>query len=204
MKCNEFEIQLNVVLDDCHAPQRDAALVEHARNCASCAELLVATGELFEGVAGLSIPELDGTMPQRVLDELKRETITSAPRYGLIAAAMVATAAAVLVAAFLLPASPEGEGNLAAEQAVEPLEVEVAMAKPVDLDRDMLLKLFKDTRREIDEIPSLLTGGSSQPSAEETPPESQRDGLDEITESVVGSFGFLLDVLEETDRQPNS
>ena len=206
MKCNEFEIQLNAVLDDRLQVERDAALVGHARQCAACAELLAATGQWLDGVGSLRVPELDGgALSRRVMDELKRETVSTTPRFGLLAAALVATAVAVLVAAFLLPGFLEN--NVAVKQATEPTpsNVEVAMAKPVDLDRDMVLKLIQDTRRNIDEIPSLLTGGSAQPtSTEQTSPNRGDDGLDEIAKSMVGSFGFLLDVLEETDRQPNS
>lgn len=225
MKCNEFEIQLDAVLDERLPPENDPQLVVHARECAACAELLTATGEVLEGVRGLSVPELDGTLSRRVLEELKREKVGSAPHYVLYAAALVATAAALLLAAFVLPGAPEN--NVAVEQPREraPAEVEVAMAEPVELDRQVVLKLIKDTRRNVDQIPSLITGGSAQsPSAEleatnETssevastegspadgaPVNGKRDGLDEIAESVVGSFGFLLDVLEETDRRPNS
>ena len=150
-------------------------------------------------------------MPQRVRDELNRATMTAGPRYGLAVAAVVTIAAALLVAAFLFSGSPESllpdssEGEIAVEQGATPVEVEVAMADSVSLDRDMLLKLIQDTRNNVDKIPSLLTGGSSPTqSTQETQPSGDRDGLEEMTESVVGSFGFLLDVLEEADRQPNS
>lgn len=204
MNCKEFEIKLDLVLDERKLPESDTALVEHARGCASCTELLTTTSELLEGVRGLSIPEVDGTMSRRVMSELKRETVTTRPSLALIATALAATAAAVLVAAFFLPGNQQ---NQVAKPVLDeaPAEVEVAMVEPVDLDREMVLKLIKDTRSNVDKIPNLLTGGSSESSsAGQQPTEKQRDGLDEITESVVGSFGFLLDVLEETDRQPNS
>ncbi len=211
MKCNEFEVHLNAVLDERRSPESDPALVSHARACAACGELLTTTGELLTGVRGLSIPELDGTMSQRVRDELNRETVTVGPRYGLAVAAVMTIAAALLLAAFLLPGSPENllpdspKGDVAVEQGTAPAEVEVAMADPVSLDRDMLLKLIQDTRNNVDKIPSLLTGSSSPTqSTQDTHPNSDHDGLEEMTESVVGSFGFLLDVLEEADRQPNS
>ncbi len=204
MNCKEFEIKLDLVLDERKLPENDAALVEHVRGCASCAELLTATGEVLEGVHGLSIPEVDKDMAHRVMTELKREPVSTGPTYALIAAALVATAAAVLVSAFFLRG--ETQNQVATPGADSPAaEVEVAMVEPVDLDREMVLKLIKDTRSNVDQIPNLLTGGSAEsPSTGQQSTENQRDGLDEITESVVGSFGFLLDVLEETDRQPNS
>ena len=50
MKCNEFEVHLNAVLDERRLPESDPALVGHARTCAACGELLTTTGELLTGV----------------------------------------------------------------------------------------------------------------------------------------------------------
>ncbi len=50
MHCVQFEVRLNRLLDDRHNPESDLELVEHARECPACAELLFAHETLLRGV----------------------------------------------------------------------------------------------------------------------------------------------------------
>lgn len=102
MKCDEFEAQLDEILDERRRPEWDAQLREHSGCCPRCRDLASAYGVLFEGFRSLKMPEVPADMSARVLEaHLARPWQTFAGKASLSAAALFSTAAAVLVAVFL-------------------------------------------------------------------------------------------------------
>jgi hypothetical protein len=83
MQCVEFETRLNDLLDERLLPAGDAALVEHARDCAVCSELLAAHDVLLEGVQALPAIWLGDaarqTLAHRVAVEVGSVQVGSAP-----------------------------------------------------------------------------------------------------------------------------
>jgi hypothetical protein len=96
MKCDEFEAQLNEILDQRRRPERDERLRLHGELCGGCRQLAAAYGVLFEGLAALPVPQAPADLGVRVLEQVQVR-----PRLSLslaAAAAVFSTAAAVLVA----------------------------------------------------------------------------------------------------------
>ena len=56
MHCVRFEMRLNRLLDDRASPDSDLELVEHARECPDCAELLTANELLLRGIESCDGP----------------------------------------------------------------------------------------------------------------------------------------------------
>ncbi len=99
MKCGEFEVRLDEILDERRRPEWDSRLHEHCDSCQRCRDLAAAYGVLLEGVSTLDMPEAPGDLAVRVLDAYQVR-----PRSDAIAAwaaAVFSSAAAVLVAFFL-------------------------------------------------------------------------------------------------------
>jgi hypothetical protein len=57
MRCVQFELRLNQLLDDRRDPDSDLELAEHARECPDCADLLLGHEMLLQGVATEKLDE---------------------------------------------------------------------------------------------------------------------------------------------------
>lgn len=105
MKCDEFEAQLDEILDERRRPEWDAQLREHSACCVRCRDLASAYGVLFEGFRSLKLPEAPADMSARVMDAYLARPRSALPAKAALpaaaAAALLSTAAAVLVAVFL-------------------------------------------------------------------------------------------------------
>jgi hypothetical protein len=102
MKCEEFEDRLNEVLDEHRRPEWDDRLRMHGEHCATCRELAASYGVLLDGLSALSPPQAPADMSRRVLSQLRVRRKVS--QYAALASAVLATAAAVMVAAWpMLP-----------------------------------------------------------------------------------------------------
>jgi hypothetical protein len=100
MKCDEFEAQLNEVLDQRRRPELDESLRLHGELCGGCRQLAAAYGVLFEGLAALPVPQAPADLGARVLEEVQVRPRISLPLAA--AAALFSTAAALLVAVSLV------------------------------------------------------------------------------------------------------
>ncbi len=98
MKCEEFEERLNLVLDERRRPAWDDEVRLHMDRCGACREIAAAYGLLLDGFYALTAPEPPSDLAVRVLDELK---VRPASRRVAVVSAVLATAAAVVVAAWL-------------------------------------------------------------------------------------------------------
>lgn len=211
MNCRELEARINEVLDNRGSLDGDPELARHARECAICAGLLASTRELLAGVALLDVPPCDPQMADRVIRELRTpERRVSVGLYRVAAVASLATAAALLLGAMLVFTAPEGPAPIVeqTEDLPQPSSEGVAVVQPGDfnrddLDRDMVVKLWRETRESVDGIPTLLTG-QPESSGDAAAPAQPDGGIDGLAESVAGSFGFLLDVLADADGPPQS
>ena len=84
MRCDEFEIRLNELLDRRERPELDAPLCAHARECDACGETLFAHELLFEGLVGQSRPQPPADLSERVLASWRMDSRAVAPdRKGL-------------------------------------------------------------------------------------------------------------------------
>jgi hypothetical protein len=99
MKCEEFEDQLNLALDQHRRPEWDPELRIHGDGCAECCELAALYGLLLDGFYALATPEPPADLAIRVVDLARVRPALS--RRVSIVAAVLATAAVALVA--LLP-----------------------------------------------------------------------------------------------------
>ncbi|HEV3418471.1 MAG TPA: hypothetical protein VG056_16735 [Pirellulales bacterium] len=70
MHCVQFEMRLNELLDERSSPDADLELVEHARDCSDCADLLAAHELLLDGVETLESPGAGADFAVRVAAEL--------------------------------------------------------------------------------------------------------------------------------------
>lgn len=105
MKCDEFEAQLDEILDEHRRPEWDAQLREHSACCPRCRDLASAYGVLFEGFRSLKMPVCPVDMSTRVVESYvtrpRMAFRTKAALPAAAAAALFSTAAAILVAVFL-------------------------------------------------------------------------------------------------------
>lgn len=99
MKCEEFEEQLNLALDQHRRPEWDPELRIHGDRCAECRELAALYSLLLDGFYALATPEPPADLATRVVDLARVRPSMTRPLP--IVAAVLATAAAVLVV--LLP-----------------------------------------------------------------------------------------------------
>ena len=97
MRCEEFEIRLDELIDSRTRPSADTALVAHASQCASCERLLRDYESLLDGVAHMPMPSVPAGLPLRVVADWRAVPRTRAPRRRAFAA--LALAATLLVAA---------------------------------------------------------------------------------------------------------
>ncbi len=97
MRCEEFEIRLDELIDSRTRPSADAALVAHASQCANCERLLRDYESLLDGVVNMPMPSVPAGLPLRVVADWRSVPRKHVPRRRAIAA--LALAATLLVAA---------------------------------------------------------------------------------------------------------
>jgi len=102
MKCEEFEVRLNEVLDARERPELTSELRLHCDSCRSCREIASAYGIMLDGFYLLTTPEAPVDLSTRVLAALHAEPTVTVPqpsqsRRAMWAASLLATAAAVLL-----------------------------------------------------------------------------------------------------------
>lgn len=108
MQCREFEDRLNRILDERGAPEADEALMEHARECQSCARRCSILLKALAIVSLQPLPQSNPRLAERVLAELNPPLKPSSALTWLRArpyVPFVATAALLLVAAVWLMAA---------------------------------------------------------------------------------------------------
>jgi hypothetical protein len=71
MHCVRFEMRLNRLLDDRASPDSDLELVEHARECPDCAELLTRNELLLSAIESCDGPSAGPDLAVRVVAELE-------------------------------------------------------------------------------------------------------------------------------------
>ena len=139
MQCREFEDRLNLLLDERRPPGGDPLLAEHAQSCEACGQLLAGHEALLMGLSHWKQRRLSrpaGDFSRRVVAEVvAAEAVHPSRQAWLVAASLVATAAAVLLAVSIAawnslgdasvadspPVVPEApDGSLAAHEAAAP------------------------------------------------------------------------------------
>ncbi len=70
MRCDEFEVRLNEVLDQRRSPGGDPQLRDHAQACPDCQEQLAAMGQLLDGLDLLEVPPLADDFALRVVSRV--------------------------------------------------------------------------------------------------------------------------------------
>lgn len=117
MKCEEFEVHMNEILDERRRPEWDEQLRAHGETCRGCRDLAAAYGMLFEGFFALPAPKAPADLAARVLEQMRPRPLVS-PRLALLGA-IFSTAAAVLVAALLMRGNDLVPGNGIEEQVAQ-------------------------------------------------------------------------------------
>jgi len=70
MLCNEFEARMQQLLDQRRAPDRDAALLSHARQCGRCHGQLTTLLRLLDSLDLLDLPPISPEFAQHVVDDV--------------------------------------------------------------------------------------------------------------------------------------
>lgn len=70
MRCDEFEVRLNQVLDRRRSPGGDPQLRDHAQGCPDCREQLATMGQLLDGLDLLEVPPLADDFALRVVSRV--------------------------------------------------------------------------------------------------------------------------------------
>ena len=68
MRCDDFDMRLQHVMDRRRVPDQDRLLREHAAECVRCRRQLLAASRVLEGLELLEVPSLSGDFTNRVLD----------------------------------------------------------------------------------------------------------------------------------------
>lgn len=122
MQCREFEDRLNLLLDERRPPGGDPLLAEHAQSCETCGQLLAGHEALLMGVSHWKrhrAPRPAGDFSRRVVadvvaaDLVAAEVVRPSRQAWLVAACLVATAAAVLLAVSIAAWNSLGDGRVA-------------------------------------------------------------------------------------------
>jgi len=131
MKCEEFEVRLNEVLDARDRPELTSELRQHCETCRSCREIASAYGIMLDGFYLLTTPEAPVDLSARVLAALNAEPMVTVAqpahsRRAMWAASLLATAAAVLLVVLpLVQRSRNGVVAVAQPQA-KPTPTQIA------------------------------------------------------------------------------
>jgi hypothetical protein len=150
MQCENFESQLNELLDRRVTAQSEPELVRHARVCPRCGELLAGYETLLDGVELLHVPELDFDLADRVVAELARDRASAGGwRSPAAVGGLLALAAALMLAAVPLtlwdrggdsPAriaerSPAADSQQVGSNIATPGDYALADVSPLAVDR---------------------------------------------------------------------
>ncbi len=123
MQCREFEDRLNFILDERGDPEADEALMEHARECRSCARRCSALLKTLALLSLQPLPQPRANLADRVVAELHQprkpsDSASSAKHRRVMA--LLATAALLLVASVWLAASWNRQQPAAADRVPPP------------------------------------------------------------------------------------
>lgn len=100
MRCEEFEIRLEEVLDERQSPASDPRLKEHADTCAACRSRVAAYDTMLAGLALCAAPSWDDPrLVERVFFDVRRPSLLHRvqSRPWTFAASLLATAALILI-----------------------------------------------------------------------------------------------------------
>lgn len=161
MRCHEFELRLNAVLDDRRDPAADALLAAHAAQCADCRQVLAAQRALFAGLAELAVPPIAGDFSRRVVSQTA--VVRRAGGRGYLAMGVVAaTAAAVLLAVAIVWRARDGGTPLAVSPEPTAPVVEVdrgTPGRPLGMDPGSLALMNRNLLIEAPRLPQHVRGG---------------------------------------------
>lgn len=148
MNCDAFELQLNNVFDSGLAPEADAELADHARQCAGCRELQQTYVQMLSALSALPTPQPAAGFAARVVAACKVQpaatAAAAAPRSdgfsGLAAQLRLATPWAMALAAGLLIVvwgfrAPPPSGGSAGGPDLATAQVEPSAAVVAAVDR---------------------------------------------------------------------
>src|SRR5262245_32036158 len=87
MRCDNFEIRLNEVLDQRGSPSEDRELRAHAQSCATCRDLLIGQQLVFTGLDMADPPAMSSGFTGKVLARLATADVSESGAAGIIAPA---------------------------------------------------------------------------------------------------------------------
>jgi hypothetical protein len=112
MHCVRFEMRLNRLLDERASPDSDLELVEHARECPECAELLTGNELLLSGIESCDRPIAGPDLAVRVAVELESDWRQSRRRSWSWTVPAVAAGLLLAFGVWHLLKDPSGTGQL--------------------------------------------------------------------------------------------
>ena len=79
MRCDEFQDQLNAVLDERRSPLSDEGLVRHAKTCMSCDASLAMSVQLVGAFAAEFVSAVDGakTVDRKTVDRVAQAALNN-------------------------------------------------------------------------------------------------------------------------------
>lgn len=215
MRCAEFELRLNELLDERLAPGSDPALRAHAQQCGECRGLLAAMGAAVEGAEALAAPAAPGDLAARVVAAWSApEPVAERPSAAWRALAWKACAAAALAASLVGIAVWLGRS---APEAVAPELPPLAADTSVDaLAREATASyqaLADETRQSVSDALLLVPGLGPRTAAMESaaPPaagaswvEGWQEGLAPVSSSTRSAFGSLWELVAPVEGESTS
>lgn len=198
MRCEDFEIRLNDVLDERRTLASDAELAEHARRCGACGELARGYEELLAGLSH-ELPPAPIWLAERAVEEalLKPPGDQSRPRF-IERLPLFALAASVLIAAGVMwwngsrqqvPNKLADEIALRAKSTAQPVEGARQAAETAPAAVNRVPGGTDDAKT--DEVAGVLPGTDWAPAGAQWAQEVA-DGLRPVTRPTVGAIsGFL-------------
>jgi len=221
MRCDEFEIRLNEVLDQRRLPEADVGLADHARQCEKCRALAASFQAILEGLErSLTVP-CTNDLSDRVLAALAPATTIRFPHRRQL---MVLAAAAAVLLLVIGPWTWFGGGERSAgpapriprpSAAVKPAtgsqprpEKEIAgpyrtLARETTASLSVAMQLLP--------VESLGIGGAAGTQSRNPPATAPAewvhgltDGLTPVTRPTAGVMSTFIDLLSAKDEDPRS
>jgi hypothetical protein len=221
MRCTEFEARLNEVLDERGTLDQDAALSEHAGQCADCRETAASLGLVLAGVDQLPWPRASDDLAERVIEDWQpRHVLRFTPARVLVSA--MAIAASLLIGTLLWRAlhqqQPTGQANQLAHSPVAarsdslPKGDPATVADPARAETDAYWQLARETQRSLASalrtVPGSLDENSENSAADESGSDDRwvevRAGLEPLTRGTAGAFNSLWQILPPADEDSRS
>jgi hypothetical protein len=229
MRCDEFEIRLEEILDERLSPWSDPLLKEHCSQCAACRGRAAAYETMLSGLALCEVPlSNDSHFAEHVLAEVNRPTLLRLARshpWTFAASALAAAALILIVVSLSLrpwnDGSLPGPANIVHSPPIKQLPAEQPQHsdEPQTLDElaraagDKYMVLVRQTGESVAEVLELVPDlpGSEQfstgASTNEASPgwaAEMAQGLEPVTDSTRSAIHSLWLAIPTADEDTRS